>query len=94
MEQPVCQYCGTVLRPQDRICPFCRMPIPAPRAPPTAPSPAEAPSPPAVCPRCQAEYALPRRIPIPQEAGRPVIWEAYVCPRCGRVEFYEPRDSA
>lgn len=93
MQRSVCQYCGNALRPQDRLCPFCRMPISAPRSAPIAPSPGLAPSPPAACPRCQAEYALPRRVPIPQEAGRPVVWEAYICRNCGRVELYEPRKS-
>ena len=90
MPVPVCPSCGTVLLPDARICPFCRMPVRLAPSPNAAPSPPEAPSPPRVCPRCQAEYALPRRVPIVPEADRPIVWEAYTCPKCGRVELYEP----
>lgn len=92
MAEPVCPNCGTVLLPGNRVCPFCRMPIQTPRRPPIAPSPPEAPLPPRLCPNCRVELAMPRRVPIPQPAGSPMIWDAYACPRCGRLELYEARD--
>lgn len=90
MAGPVCPRCFTPLSPSDRYCPFCRLPIPLAPSPERAPVPPFAPSPIKVCPGCRGELALPRRVPVPQPASSPEIWEAYVCPRCGRVEWYVP----
>ena len=98
MSEAFCPHCGTVLLPDTRICPFCRLPITPAPAPPLAPSPAGAPepeiapSPPEVCASCRVPLGVPRRVPIPQVASDPILWDAYICPRCGRIELYEPRD--
>ena len=87
---PVCPSCGTVLLPGNRVCPFCRMPItPAPR-PAAAPAPATAPSPPQYCPNCTGPLPRPQSITFPRVADGPITLDAYICPRCGRVELYRP----
>lgn len=53
-----------------------------------APGPAQ---PPKDCPRCGTRYGTPLRVPLPQEARKPIVMEAYVCSRCGRIEFFDPR---
>lgn len=52
---------------------------------------AEPVQPPTDCPRCGTRYGTPLRVPLPQEARKPIVMEAYVCSRCGRLEFFDPR---
>lgn len=63
-------------------------------APRTAPSERAGPDlaqPPKECPHCGTRYGTPLRVPLPQEARKPIVMEAYVCSRCGRIEFFDPR---
>ena len=85
-----CPYCGRVLQPDLRACPFCktllptpprmRPPVPAPKGPPhKRPRNPEPPPPHPLPPRVRPKlYQLPMQPPV-QQIPRP---KTVVCPKC------------
>lgn len=92
MTARICPQCGTVLLPEYTVCPFCHASVHVAPAPPAAPSPSIAPSPEQYCPKCQIGLRKGEPLIIPRAPMPPRLLEAYVCPKCGRVELYERRN--